>query len=182
MRAVRGELAAQRLRRLERRAPVPRQGGGGAHPLLGAGPRARAPSQSGSSAASRSSSGRTSCAAGWIGSIASRTARYELIDYKTGKPKTAAELREDVQLSLYQMGARESWDLETAAQSYYYVLDNEKVPVEHSEDELERVRGTVSRIADGIMAQEFEPTPSPDDLRVLRLPDHLPGGGEVDRS
>ncbi|HXD60244.1 MAG TPA: ATP-dependent DNA helicase [Thermoleophilaceae bacterium] len=86
--------------------------------------------------------------------------RYELIDYKTGKPKTAAELREDVQLSLYQMGARESWELETSAQSYYYVLDNEKVPVEHSEEELDRVRGTVATIAEGILAQEFEPTPS----------------------
>jgi DNA helicase II / ATP-dependent DNA helicase PcrA len=98
--------------------------------------------------------------------------RYELIDYKTGKPKSAADLREDVQLSLYQMGARESWDLETSAQSYYYVLDNEKVPVEHSEDELERVRGTVSTIAEGIMAQEFEPTPSPEicsfcDYRII---------------
>jgi DNA helicase-2/ATP-dependent DNA helicase PcrA len=98
--------------------------------------------------------------------------RYELIDYKTGKPKSAAELREDVQLSLYQMGARESWELETSAQSYYYVLDNEKVPVEHSEEELDRVRGTVSQIAEGILAQDFEPTPSKDicpfcDYRII---------------
>jgi DNA helicase-2/ATP-dependent DNA helicase PcrA len=85
---------------------------------------------------------------------------YELIDYKTGKPKTADELHEDVQLSLYQMGARESWRLSTSAQSYYYVLDNERVPVEHSERELERVRETVGTIADGILAQRFEPTPS----------------------
>jgi DNA helicase-2/ATP-dependent DNA helicase PcrA len=86
--------------------------------------------------------------------------RHELIDYKTGKPKTALELREDVQLSLYQMGARESWGMETSAQSYYYVLDGEKVPVEHSEEELERVRGTVAEVARGIAGQEFEPTPS----------------------
>ena len=87
---------------------------------------------------------------------------YELIDYKTGRPKSAAELREDVQLSLYQMGAREAWGVETSAQSYYYVLAGEKVPVRHSEEELERVRGTVQEIADGIMAHEFEPRPSPD--------------------
>ncbi|MBX5468583.1 MAG: ATP-dependent helicase [Thermoleophilaceae bacterium] len=86
--------------------------------------------------------------------------RYELIDYKTGKPKTEAELRQDVQLSLYQMGAREAWEVETSAQSYYYVLDNEKVPVAHSEEELERVRETVATIAEGILAQDFEPTPS----------------------
>ncbi|HEX8857211.1 MAG TPA: PD-(D/E)XK nuclease family protein, partial [Thermoleophilaceae bacterium] len=98
--------------------------------------------------------------------------RYELIDYKTGKPKTAAELRNDVQLSLYQMGARESWELDTCAQSYYYVLDNEKVPVAHSEEELERVRTTVATIAEGILAQDFEPTPSYDvcafcDYRII---------------
>jgi DNA helicase-2/ATP-dependent DNA helicase PcrA len=86
--------------------------------------------------------------------------RYELIDYKTGKPKTELELREDVQLSLYQMGAREAWGLETSAQSYYYVLDGEKVPVAHSDEELDRVRRTVAEIAGGITRQEFEPTPS----------------------
>jgi DNA helicase II / ATP-dependent DNA helicase PcrA len=85
---------------------------------------------------------------------------YELIDYKTGKAKTAAELREDVQLSLYQMGARESWRLKTSAQSYLYVLTGQKVPVEHSEEELDRVKATVSEIADGILRQDFEPKPS----------------------
>ena len=85
---------------------------------------------------------------------------YELIDYKTGKAKTATELREDVQLSIYQMGARESWQLPTAAQSYLYVLDGEKVPVSHSEEELDRVRTTVGGVADGILEQRFEPKPS----------------------
>jgi DNA helicase-2/ATP-dependent DNA helicase PcrA len=87
---------------------------------------------------------------------------YELIDYKTGRAKTAEDLRQDIQLSIYQMGAREAWKLETSAQSYYYVLDGEKVPVEHSEEELERVRSTVAEIGDGIMAHEFEPQPSPE--------------------
>ncbi len=90
---------------------------------------------------------------------------YELIDYKTGRAKTEQELKEDVQLSVYQMGARESWGLETSAQSYFYVLTGERVPVEHSEEELERVRATVSDIAGGILKQRFEPTPSPDVCR-----------------
>jgi DNA helicase II / ATP-dependent DNA helicase PcrA len=91
---------------------------------------------------------------------------YELIDYKTGKAKTAEELCEDVQLSLYQMGARESWRLETSAQSYFYVLTGEKVPVEHSDEELDRVKDTVAEIAGGILKQRFEPTPSPEICRV----------------
>ncbi|HEX6654248.1 MAG TPA: ATP-dependent DNA helicase [Thermoleophilaceae bacterium] len=90
---------------------------------------------------------------------------FELIDYKTGRAKTEQELKEDIQLSVYQMGARESWGLETSAQSYFYVLTGERVPVEHSEEELERVRATVSEIAGGILKQRFEPTPSPDVCR-----------------
>jgi DNA helicase-2/ATP-dependent DNA helicase PcrA len=87
---------------------------------------------------------------------------YELIDYKTGKAKTAEQLAQDVQLSVYQMGAREAWGVETSAQSYWYVMDGEKVPVRHSEEELERVRGTVAEIGAGIMRHDFEPQPSPD--------------------
>ena len=90
---------------------------------------------------------------------------YELIDYKTGRAKSEQDLREDIQLSLYQMGARESWRLETSAQSYFYVLSGEKVPVEHSEEELDRVRATVGEIAAGILKQDFEPTPAPDVCR-----------------
>ena len=85
---------------------------------------------------------------------------YELIDYKTGRPKTAAQLREDVQLSLYAVGARESWQLEAAQQAYYYVLDDEKVPVERSEEDRDWITDTVLEVADGIQGQGFEPTPS----------------------
>jgi len=85
---------------------------------------------------------------------------YELIDYKTGRPKTAAQLREDVQLSLYAVGARESWQLEAAHQAYYYVLDDEKVPVDRTDDDRDWITETVFEVADGIRSQGFEPTPS----------------------
>ena len=46
------------------------------------------------------------------------------------------------------------------------------MPVEHSEEELERVRATVTEIAGGILKQDFEPTPSPEvcsfcDYRII---------------
>jgi DNA helicase-2/ATP-dependent DNA helicase PcrA len=85
---------------------------------------------------------------------------YELIDYKTGRPKSATQLREDVQLSLYAVGARESWQLEAAHQAYYYVLDDEKVPVERTADDRDWITDTVLEVADGILGQGFEPTPS----------------------
>ena len=85
---------------------------------------------------------------------------YELIDYKTGRPKKAAELREDVQLALYAVGAQEAWQLEAAQQSYYYVLDDAKVPVDRGPDDREWIEDTVFTVAEGIQSQGFEPTPS----------------------
>ena len=85
---------------------------------------------------------------------------YELIDYKTGRPRTAAQLREDVQLSLYAVGAREAWGLPSSRQSYLYVLDDAKVPLPVEEVDRDWITETVFEVADGILAQGFEPTPS----------------------
>jgi superfamily I DNA/RNA helicase/CRISPR/Cas system-associated exonuclease Cas4 (RecB family) len=85
---------------------------------------------------------------------------YELIDYKTGRARRASELKDDIQLSLYQMGARESWRLESSRQSYYYLLDDEKVPLEPSEEDVRRIEETATEVAEGILAQQFEPKPS----------------------
>ena len=88
------------------------------------------------------------------------TAEYELIDYKTSRPKTAEQLRDDVQLSLYALAAREDWGLESSQQAYYYVLDDLKVPVPRGERDAEAVTAVVLEVGEGILAQEFEPTPS----------------------
>ena len=85
---------------------------------------------------------------------------YELIDYKTGRPRSAAALREDVQLSLYAVGARAAWDLDATQQAYLYVLDDEKVRVPSSEIDSGWIADTVDEVATGILAQDFEPTPS----------------------
>jgi DNA helicase II / ATP-dependent DNA helicase PcrA len=85
---------------------------------------------------------------------------YELIDYKTGRPRSAAALREDVQLSLYAVGAREAWKLDATQQAYLYVLDDAKVRVPSSEIDADWIADTVDEVAGGILAQDFEPTPS----------------------
>jgi RecB family exonuclease len=87
---------------------------------------------------------------------------HELIDYKTGYAKREEELSEDIQLSLYAIAAREAWGLGETRQAYYYVLDDCKVPVPaRGAPEAERVHDTVLSVGEGIMAQAFEPTPSP---------------------
>jgi DNA helicase-2/ATP-dependent DNA helicase PcrA len=85
---------------------------------------------------------------------------YELIDYKTSRPKTARQLQDDVQLSLYALAAREDWRLESSQQAYYYVLDDLKVPVPRGERDAETIKDIVLQVGEGILAQAFEPTPS----------------------
>ncbi|HEY1540692.1 MAG TPA: ATP-dependent DNA helicase [Solirubrobacteraceae bacterium] len=85
---------------------------------------------------------------------------YELIDYKTGRPRSAAALKEDVQLSLYAVGARAAWHLDASQQSYWYVLDDEKVRVPSDEIDGAWIADTVDEVAGAILAQDFEPTPS----------------------
>ena len=86
---------------------------------------------------------------------------YELIDYKTGRPKSPGQLVDDVQLSLYAVGAREAWSLDASQQAYYYVLDDQKVAVPADRvDRYEWIQEVAMEVADGILSQGFEPTPS----------------------
>jgi RecB family exonuclease len=85
---------------------------------------------------------------------------YELIDYKTGRPQTAEQLEDDVQLSLYALAACEDWKLGSSRQAYYYVLDDVRVPVPQSERKVDAVTEIVLEVGEGILAQEFEATPS----------------------
>jgi DNA helicase-2/ATP-dependent DNA helicase PcrA len=86
---------------------------------------------------------------------------HELIDYKTGERKSAAALERDLQLALYRLAAREAWEIEAGAGSYYYVLDAEKVAVTPQPDDAERVERTVLQVGEGVLGQDFEPRPSP---------------------
>jgi DNA helicase-2/ATP-dependent DNA helicase PcrA len=86
---------------------------------------------------------------------------YEMIDYKTGRPRTVEQLKDDVQLSLYAVGARESWEVEAERLSYYYVLDDLKVPVPSAEMDTDWIGRVVAEVGEAIMEQRFEPTPSP---------------------
>ena len=118
-------------------------------------------SRCGSSARSPSTWAPTTCAGGSIAWTGCPTGGWELIDYKTGYAKTAEELSGDIQLSLYAIAAREAWGLTDTRQAYYYVLDDRKVPVPADAGSGEWVRQAVLDAGAGILAQSFEPTPSP---------------------
>ena len=85
---------------------------------------------------------------------------YELIDYKTGRPKSAEQLADDVQLSLYAIAAREAWGLEATRGAYHYLLDDQKVAISGDPARADWIRAVAVDVAESIKAQEFEPTPS----------------------
>jgi DNA helicase-2/ATP-dependent DNA helicase PcrA len=85
---------------------------------------------------------------------------YELIDYKTGERRSPVAPASDVQIALYKLGAREAWQIDAEAGSYWYVLDDERVAVPSQPDDAERVERTVLEVAGGIEGQDFEPRPS----------------------
>jgi DNA helicase-2/ATP-dependent DNA helicase PcrA len=86
---------------------------------------------------------------------------YELIDYKTSRPRSAEQLAHDVQLTLYAAAAKESWQVNAEKLSYYYVLDDVKVPVPSESMDPEWIARVVEEVGAAISAQRFEPTPSP---------------------
>jgi DNA helicase-2/ATP-dependent DNA helicase PcrA len=86
---------------------------------------------------------------------------FELIDFKTGLPRTVAALQDDVQLALYAVAAREAWEIEATERTYYYVLDDQRVSVPDTVGAIAWIRDTVVEVGAGILGQGFEPTPSP---------------------
>ena len=60
-------------------------------------------------------------------SCPARGESYELIDYKTSRPRSTEQLERDVQLAIYALAAREAWGLGTTREAYYYVLDDVRV-------------------------------------------------------
>jgi DNA helicase-2/ATP-dependent DNA helicase PcrA len=119
----------------------------------------------GGTAAGDVSAGRAKAGVGGRGADGDRLGgrdgeEYELIDYKTSRPKSAEQLEDDIQLSLYALAARESWGLEASRQAYYYVLDDLKVPVPRDDRDAEAVKEIVLAAGEGILAERFEPTPS----------------------
>ncbi|MBF6618722.1 MAG: ATP-dependent helicase, partial [Patulibacter sp.] len=85
---------------------------------------------------------------------------YELVDYKTGRPRTAEQLRDDVQLQLYAVAAVDAWGIDVPRQSYHYILDDVKTPLDAEGEERAKITEVVERVGAAILAQDFEPTPS----------------------
>ncbi|MFA4911437.1 MAG: ATP-dependent DNA helicase [Desulfobacteria bacterium] len=106
------------------------------------------------------------------------TGGYELIDYKTGRTRTQREVDSDLQLSVYSLGAIEAWNIKPERASYCFLIENKRVSVSHRDEQLEGAREKILELAEGILAENFEPKP---DYQNCRYCDYqiLCGVGEI---
>lgn len=84
---------------------------------------------------------------------------YEVIDYKTGSAKRAAELQRDLQLGVYALAAREVFRFDPLSLSYYYLETSERVTVDKPLQSLEEDRQAIVKVAEGIRAELFPAKP-----------------------
>ncbi len=87
---------------------------------------------------------------------------HQLIDYKTGKPPTAAGRADgdDLVLRLYMLGAREAWGVEPRGATLVHVLDGDTRGVHPDAADDASVVEAVRDAAEGISAGRFAPRPS----------------------
>ncbi len=86
----------------------------------------------------------------------------EIIDYKTGKPKTELEADEKRQLMIYQIAAMECFNpsLMPTKLTYHYLEDNSRVSFIGTPEQLDELRAEIVATAQAIRTSDFKATPS----------------------
>jgi len=85
---------------------------------------------------------------------------YIIWDYKTSKSTISEnELRKDLQLLIYDMAISELFGKRPKQVGLWYLRHNKKVVIEPREEDIENIKKEIFGIIDGIMSEEFSPTP-----------------------
>jgi CRISPR/Cas system-associated exonuclease Cas4 (RecB family) len=83
----------------------------------------------------------------------------EIVDYKTGRPKTPTHARNDLQLGTYALAAREDLELEPARLVYYNLETNDSVAATRDDKQLAETQGAIQEVAADIRAHQFPVNP-----------------------
>lgn len=84
---------------------------------------------------------------------------FEVIDYKTGRLRKGANLKNDLQLSIYALACRDVFGFNADSLSLYYLEDNEKVSTTRSDEDTTAVEAQVLELFEEIKNSKFPPTP-----------------------
>ena len=90
-----------------------------------------------------------------------------VIDYKTSKPRSQAEVDADLQLSIYALASEKQFDQPCAKLTLLYLSEDEFVErtTERTKGQLKDAAKQIHSIFDQIEQKEFHPTPSKDICR-----------------
>lgn len=86
--------------------------------------------------------------------------KYEIIDYKTGEPKSEKDIRNDDQLTVYSLAAKEFFNYDVEKLTYFYVEHDKKMSTERDAQDFERIKTEINTIVDSMKNKKFEATPS----------------------
>lgn len=86
--------------------------------------------------------------------------KVEIIDYKTGSPKTEKTLTDKDQLLIYQIAAQEVFGWEVEKLTYHYLNDNSRVSFMGSEKELDKLKGKMLDLIEQIVQADWRAMPS----------------------
>jgi DNA helicase-2/ATP-dependent DNA helicase PcrA len=92
-----------------------------------------------------------------LGPPAERT--VELIDYKTGRPRSQKDTDRSLQLSIYALAAREQLKLRPARLSFYNLTNNQSVSTVRTDRDLDQALAEIREVAEQIRQLRFPPTP-----------------------
>ncbi len=84
----------------------------------------------------------------------------EIIDYKTGRSKSQAQVDKDLQLQIYAMATKECLNKPSSKMTLYFLDDDLKVSTEPDEKQIEKVKQDIIEVADQINQRDFTPAPS----------------------
>jgi DNA helicase II / ATP-dependent DNA helicase PcrA len=83
----------------------------------------------------------------------------EIVDYKTGKPRTESEAKKDLQLSIYAIAAKEILELNPVRLVFHYLQNNERQETRRDPKQLAEAQAIVQEAAAEIRAGEFTAKP-----------------------
>jgi superfamily I DNA/RNA helicase/RecB family exonuclease len=83
----------------------------------------------------------------------------ELIDYKTGKPRSQKDADSSLQLSVYALAAQEQMKLRPRRLTFYCLTNNQPVHTVRTEQDLKAIRMEILTVADRIRQNHFPAAP-----------------------
>jgi DNA helicase-2/ATP-dependent DNA helicase PcrA len=88
-----------------------------------------------------------------IGGPASK--QVEIVDYKTGRPRTEADARKDLQLSIYAIAARELYEWDPVRLVFHYLQNGQQQVTSREKKQLDDAERLVQETAADIRAGQF---------------------------